>query len=367
MANTQERQNIVIVGGGNVGISTFNALAGHLDATNSNLILITPRPYFTHLPAALRLVVTSEGKLEETVLMPFGDKHTGPNKKVLNAKVASIVDSDTKGRHVVLENGDKIDFSVLVLTPGSIWEGPINFPDDKEEHLEWINTWREKFAEANDIVLVELAGELKDLSPKKNVTIVHGQKFLLNDTYPERWRKNVASQFLKRGVKLVLDDFVDDLEIKDGHITTRGKKTIPADLVVSTRGPRPNTKFVESLGTDVLTSSGYIKVQLTLQLPNHPRVFAGGDAMDWVEQKQAGKAPAHAAVIANNVLSVLGSKKSPIPYKGSMEMVVLTNGKASGAGYFGILWGITIGSWLSSLIKSKSLLVGMMQGSLGFD
>jgi NAD(P)H-nitrite reductase large subunit len=154
MSTAQERQNIVIVGGGFVGISTFNALASHLDATASNLVLITPRPYFTHLPAALRLVVTSEGKLEDTALLPFGAKHNGPNKKVLNAKVTSIVDSDTKGRYVVLENGNKIDFSVLVLTPGSIWEGPLNFPDNKEEHLDWINTWRTKFGEADDIVLV---------------------------------------------------------------------------------------------------------------------------------------------------------------------------------------------------------------------
>jgi hypothetical protein len=61
---------------------------------------------------------------------------------------------------------------------------------------------------------------------------VHSRKSVLNDTYPESWRENVATQFLKRGVKLVLDDFVDDFEIEDGHITTRGKKTIPADLVV---------------------------------------------------------------------------------------------------------------------------------------
>jgi len=49
--------------------------------------------------------------------------------------------------------------------------------------------------------------------------------------------------------------------------------------------------------------------------------------MDWAEQKQAGKASAHAAVISNNILSLLGSKKSTIPYKGSVEMAVLSNGK----------------------------------------
>ena len=61
---------------------------------------------------------------------------------------------------------------------------------------------------------------------------MHGQNFVLNDTYPKSWRKHVATQFLKRGVKLVLNDYVDDFEIKGGHITTRGKKMIPADLVV---------------------------------------------------------------------------------------------------------------------------------------
>ena len=61
---------------------------------------------------------------------------------------------------------------------------------------------------------------------------MHGQKFVLNDTYPESWRKNVATQLRKRGVTLALNDYVDDLEIKNGRITTRGKKSIPADLVV---------------------------------------------------------------------------------------------------------------------------------------
>jgi len=371
MSITQERQNIVIVGGGYAGISTFNALAGQLDATRSNLILITPRPYFTHLPAGLRMLVTSEGRLETTALMPFGDKHNSDNKKVLNAKVTSVVDSDMQGRYVVLENGDKIDFSVLVLTPGNIWGGPINFPDNKEEHLEWIKTWRKDFGKAQDIVLVgggavglELAGELMDLSPKKNVTIVHGPELVLNDTYPKSWRKRVAKQYLDRGVKLVLGDFVDDFEIKDGYVITRGKKSIPADLVVSTRGPRPNTKFIESLGADVLTPSGHIKVQPTLQLPGHPRIFSGGDAMDWKEQKQAAKTTAHAAVIANNVLALLGSTKSMIPYKGSVEMVVLTNGKSSGAAYIGMLWGITFGAWFATLMKSKSLMIGMIKSSL---
>jgi len=205
------------------------------------------------------------------------------------------------------------------------------------------------------------------LSQRKNVTIVHSQELPLNDTYPKSWREKVAKQFVDRGVKFVLGDYLDDLEIKDGYVTTRGNKSIPADLVVSTRGPRPNTEFIKSLGTDVLTPSGYIKVQPTLQLPGHPRILSGGDAMDWAEQKQAAKTSAHAAVITNNVLALLGYKKSTIPYKGSLEMVLVTNGKSGGAGYIGILWGITFGGWFASFLKSKTLLVGMMRSSLGLN
>lgn len=98
---------------------------------------------------------------------------------------------------------------------------------------------------------------------------------------------------------------------------------------VATRGGRPNTKFIESLG-DVVGSSGTVKVTPTLQIVGHPRIFAAGDIIEWKEQKQAAKAPNHALVVVHNTLVLLGlSKKAVIPYKGSAELIVITNGKVS--------------------------------------
>jgi thioredoxin reductase len=37
----------------------------------------------------------------------------------------------------------------------------------------------------------------------------------------------------------------------------------------------------------------------------HPYIFAGGDVIEWKEQKQAGKALGHAPIIVKNVLAVL--------------------------------------------------------------
>jgi len=70
-------------------------------------------------------------------------------------------------------------------------------------------------------------------SQNKNITIVHAQSFLLNDTYPSNWRRKVTKSVTARGINVVLDDYVDDLEIKDGKINTRSGKPIVADLVVS--------------------------------------------------------------------------------------------------------------------------------------
>jgi NADH dehydrogenase FAD-containing subunit len=95
-----------------------------------------------------------------------------------------------------------------------------------------------------------------------------------------------------------------------------------------TRGPRPNTSFIgASLGADTLTSGGQVKVTSTLQLPMHPHIFAGGDIIDWPEQKQAGKCRAHTNVITANVLSLLAGQKPSKVYQGSYEMIIITFGK----------------------------------------
>lgn len=74
---------------------------------------------------------------------------------------------------------------------------------------------------------------MKDFWPEKKVTIVHGQDFLLNDAYPKYFRKDVAKGLRNRGVEIVLNDWVDELEPSEsGVIKTRNGKRIIADLVV---------------------------------------------------------------------------------------------------------------------------------------
>ena len=95
------------------------------------------------------------------------------------------------------------------------------------------------------------------------------------------------------------------------------------------------------------------------------------------------KAMAHSAIAAANVVAYLSGSAKLKEYKGSIEIIVVTNGKGGGRAYMGFLWGITlgksenrdefafsdilaVGAWFARMIKSKTLLVPMTRGSMGY-
>lgn len=100
-------------------------------------------------------------------------------------------------------------------------------------------------------------------------------------------------------------------------------------MQVQTRGPSPNTGFVsDSIGAASLSDRDLIRVRPTLQLQDYSHIFAGGDVIEWKEQKQAAKASPHGVLIAGNIMALLNGGKLK-DYKGAMEMIVATNGKVS--------------------------------------
>lgn len=69
----------------------------------------------------------------------------------------------------------------------------------------------------------------------KKVTIIHSQKLLLSDAYPEKWRRDVERRVRERGVRLVLGDAVqgDFANYTENSITTRNGTVLTPDLIVS--------------------------------------------------------------------------------------------------------------------------------------
>lgn len=84
--------------------------------------------------------------------------------------------------------------------------------------------------------------------------------------------------------------------------------------------------IISSLGASAASATGYIKVKSTLQLPDHPDIFAMGDILDLPEQKGAIKAGNHATLVAANIVSYLAGRQLKA-YAQGKEVILVCNGK----------------------------------------
>lgn len=184
---------------------------------------------------------------------------------------------DGHNGYVVLEDGEKVPYDALVLATGSKHSGPVDFPDDPAQCVAHIERWRTAFKEAKDVALVGGGGVaigscsvVPPLWPpadtylragrgtqgllsclpqpsilpwvgtnrcvqEKKVVIVHGRNLLLNDQFPDNFRKLVHQKLEARGVELVLGDYVATFpENGGGEIVFRSGNKLQADLVVRT-------------------------------------------------------------------------------------------------------------------------------------
>ncbi|KAJ7216241.1 hypothetical protein C8J57DRAFT_1149682 [Mycena rebaudengoi] len=371
----EDRKSVVVVGGGAAGVNIARPLSAELDAAQYNLVLVNPLPYRVLLPATLRMTVSDVDNLATTTLVPYDKIFHGGKGTFIQDSVESIHQKAgaTTG-FLTLGSGAQLPYDILILTPGLSWHDPLAFPNKAKDVTTYVASSREKFAGAQSYLLVgggavgcELAGELKDIWPEKDVAIVHAKPLLFNDTYPDKFRTAIARGLTARGIKLHLGDVVENHVLTGSTaVVTRAGLKLSADLILRTTGAsHPNTAFIKSLDADALTPAGFVKVKPTLQLFNYPNIFAAGDAIEWKEQKQALKCYAHAKVITKNVANY--NKAAPLNnYATGFEAIILTNGKRGGASYFDVLWGILLGAWFTTMVKSKSLLVPLFRKESGF-
>ncbi|KAJ3841345.1 hypothetical protein EV361DRAFT_629736 [Lentinula raphanica] len=374
---SSKKTTVVVVGGGTGGVVVARSLSKSLDPQKHELILINKLPYRIILPASLRMLVSDKGKLEERILVPYDKLFINGNGTFIEGLVTQVNPKDNSNSgSLTLSDGKVVEYDVLVLASGSKWDGPTAFPDDAKSVDAHIAARREEIAKADDILLVgggavgiELAGEIKDIWPDKKVTVLNRGAQLLNDTYTTKLRTGLKRQLEERGVKVILDDSLEDLPTgNSGPVEVRTAKgvSLKPDLILRTWGARSNTSY---LPPSFLTANGTVKVLPTLQLPDHPNIFALGDMIEWDEQKTSAKAQmGHAPVVAKNVeLYLKGAdlSKEGKMYKGSMEMIMVSNGRKTGMGWMSAMGGVVFGPFLTSHIKSKDLLIGMGRSASG--
>jgi NADH dehydrogenase len=385
---TDDRPQVVIVGGGFGGLAAARALR----RAPVHVTLVDRRNH--HLFQPLLYQVATAGLSGPDIAYPIrGVLSRQRNANVLLAEAVAI---DVPHHDVVLSDG-RLRYDYLIVATGARhayfghpeWEACAPGLKSLEDALEirrrillaFERAEREVDLEARRPLLtivivgggptgVELAGAIAEIArdvmksdfraidPRETrvVLIEAGPRVLA--TFPESLSANAQRELEERGVEVRTGTRVTDI---DEHSVAIGTERIPAATVVWAAGVAASP-LVRSLGVP-LDDVGRVKVERDLSIPGHPEVFVIGDAATLTDASGAplpGVAPVamqQGRYVARLITDVIaGGRREPFVYrdKGSLATI----GRASAVAQIGRVKLAGFLAWLLWLVVHILYLVG---------
>ncbi|KAL2769787.1 ferroptosis suppressor protein 1 [Daubentonia madagascariensis] len=349
--------HVVIVGGGFGGI----AAASQLQALNVPFMLVDMKDSFHHNVAALRASVES-GFAKKTFIsysVTFKD----------NFRQGLVVGIDMKNQTVLLQGGEALPFSHLILATGSTgpFPGKYNEVSSQQAAIQAYEDMVKQVQRSRFIVVVgggsagvEMAAEIKTDYPEKEVTLIHSQVPLADKELLPCVRREVKEILLRKGVQLLLSERVNNLEelplneyreyIK---VQTDKGTEVATNLVILCNGIKINSSAYRSAFESRLASNGALRVNEHLQVEGHSNIYAIGDCADVREPKMAYLAGLHANIAVANIVNSM--KQRPLKaYKPGALTFLLSMGRNDGVGQIS---GFYVGRLMVRLAKSRDLFV----------
>ncbi|ROV93673.1 hypothetical protein VPNG_08846 [Cytospora leucostoma] len=309
MASTLK--NVVVVGGSYVGLATAKELANVLPATH--------RPRFAVLP-----------DYEHMAFIPFTGSFARSPTKDLHAIVQAEAVS-LKAKQLTLDRewqGSKLlNFDFLVAATGTRLASPGSMPSyEKASSVEYLKKYNQGIKQSKSVILigggavgVQMACDLKEIYPDKEVTLVHSRDHIM-PVYHEKLSDLIKQRFQELGINFIGGSRVN---IPEGgypiggtgepiEVKTLDGRTLTADFVVQATGQTPNTQWLKDLPPSSADSilnpkNGFIRVRPTMQFadPAYPHLYAVGDVADSGAHKAARPGVGQAAVAAKNILALI--------------------------------------------------------------
>jgi len=369
---------VVIVGGGAAGRDCANALDDFC-----NVVLIDRTPFFFFNVGALRACV--EPDFFEKIIIPYDRLLTNGN--FMQGEVVKITDKE-----IFLDGVDaSIAYDYLIVATGSAYAFPFKVQRSNRKTLEeTYASLQNEIKEASQILIIgggpvgiELAGEILDIHPGKDITLLHSKKMLLNEKLPEKLRVTLASELTAVGCKLVLGErakMEDIMDVLNGSkYYLKGKRTVETDsgkrfhtdLVFFATGAGINSaSYANSMENSVSKRKELIVNDRGQVLKEgeifYENIFAVGDCSNWGEKLQY-YASKQALVVAKNIRSHIRKEPmtstwtNPVPSWASMIVPV---GRHRGAG---CLSGFVVGRRVTRKLKGKELFVSDQWKALGYN
>uniref|UniRef100_A0A8C0NDS2 Ferroptosis suppressor protein 1 n=3 Tax=Canis lupus TaxID=9612 RepID=A0A8C0NDS2_CANLF len=348
---------VVIVGGGFGGI----AAASQLQTLNIPFMLVDMKDSFHHNVAALRASVES-GFAKKTFI-----SYSVTFKE--NFRQGLVVEIDVQNQMVLLEDGEALPFSHLILATGStgLFPGKFNQVSSWELAIQAYEDMVKQVQRSQSVVVVgggsagvEMAAEVKTEFPEKEVTLIHSQVALADKELLPCVRQEAKEILLQKGVQLLLSERVSNLEDlplneyrERIQVHTDKGTEVATNLVIVCNGIKVNSSAYHSAFDGHLASNGALRVNEYLQVEGYSHIYAIGDCADVKEPKMAYHAGLHASVAVANIVN--SRKQRPLKaYKPGALTFLLAMGRNDGVGQIS---GFYVGRLMVRLAKSRDLFV----------
>ncbi|NJP91935.1 FAD-dependent oxidoreductase [Nonomuraea sp. FMUSA5-5] len=327
-------RTVVVIGGGYGGAAVAKALDAEPEA---EVVLIDPRDAFVNTAGSLRALTQPDWG--SNMFFPYTGFLT--RGTVIRDRAVSV---DPGG--VTLASGRRVEADYLVLATGSSYTYPAKpVSDSTEQVLEDLRGTHKELAGAEHVLILgagpvglELAGEIKEVWPHKQVTVVDPAERLLPGFEPEM-RQDLHRQLdelgihLRLGTTLTAPPATEPGRAGTFTVTTADGQEIAADIWFRAHGVRVNSDYLADGRLTTRTPRGHVPVTDGLNVRGYEHVYAIGDITDVPEAKMAGYAMQHAEVVARNITAQLRGEPptatyQPLPH----PMILLPLGPRGGAG-----------------------------------
>lgn len=301
---------VVVLGGGYGGCLVAQALDPGAD-----VVLIDPREAFVNAAGSLRALTQPDWAAN--IFFPFD--RLLERGRVIRDRATS---ADPAG--VTLASGTRVEADYLVLATGSRYPFPGKprptattirgaLDDLYEAHQELAGAGRVLILGSGPVGL-ELAGEVKEVWPDKDVTIVSPADRLLPGFLPEV-RAELHRQLDALGITVVLGTALTAPPATEAGragsftVTTDAGDEIGADIWFPAFGVRIASDYLTDGRLTRLTPRATVSVTDGLNVQGYQHIYALGDIVDLADPKMASYAQVQAEVVAENLKARLAGEQ----------------------------------------------------------
>jgi len=328
------RPTVAVVGGGYAG----TLVAKQLDA-EARVVLVDPRDAFVNVAGSLRALTRPDWA--RNVFFPY--RELLAHGRIVRDRASSV---DPAG--VTLAGGGRIDADYLVLATGSSYPYPArprHADTSARQALRELRATHDHLARAERVLILgagpvglELAGEIREVWPRKRIVIVDAADELLPGFLPEV-RRDLRRQLHELGIDLRTGTRLTDLPATpDGTagtvtVSTGDGDRITADIWFRCFGVRRNTGYLADGMLVARTDRGAVPVGDRLNVVGHDRVYALGDIADLPDAAMATHAQTQALVVVENIRAQLAGEPPDAVYRpASTPRILLPLGTRGGVG-----------------------------------